>query len=91
MRVLIDPVADISILYGKAFEEMGLLSSMLNPPHSALKPFNNDLSVAFGTIRLPIKTGNEDDDYINSKETFFVVDAPSRYDAVMSIEWQHIT
>lgn len=66
------------------FEEMGLLSSMLNPLYSNPKSFNDDLSPALGIICLPVKLKNDIYGYIHIWETFFVIDAKSRYNTVMS-------
>lgn len=74
---------------GEFFQEMGLLLSMFNPPHSILKSFYNNLALVLGTIRLSIKIGNKDDKYNNSEETFYVSDAPLGYNAIVSIEWHH--
>lgn len=68
--VLIDLTTDVSIMYTQVFEEIGLLYSMLSPPHWAIKTFDGDLCSALGTIRLPVKLDNDNDGYIHIDETF---------------------
>lgn len=88
-RVLIEHVVDISILYKGALPKMGFLPSMLNTPICSLKSFDNSLTNTLGLIWLPIKLGNDDDGYFKAEETFYVVDAPTRYNAVMSTIQHH--
>lgn len=88
-RVIIKPTADVSLLYSKTFQAIFFHSSMLTQPTSALKSFMGDLSSLLGTIRLHIKTRIEDDKYINSKETFYLVNTTSRDNAIISWPGQH--
>lgn len=53
-RVLIDLVADISILYNSAFKEMGFPLFMLNTPLSSTKSFKNNIASTIGIICLPV-------------------------------------
>lgn len=86
--VLINPEAIVSLQHIKALQAMGFHSSILHPPPSPLKSFISDLSSALGTIKLPIKLGNEDNRYIHS-ETFYAINAISRHNSIMSQPWQH--
>lgn len=49
---------------------------MLNPPMSLLKLFDNNLAYTLGIIYLPMKLRNDDDVYLESKGTFYVIDTP---------------
>lgn len=88
-RVFIDPTGDVSILYHWAFIEVELYSSMMNPPISTLKYFDNSLADILGTIHLPMKLGNNDEGFQVSEENFYVIDAPLRYNAVICTSWKH--
>lgn len=76
-RVPIDLVADMFNLYKGAFVEIGYLASMLNTSVYSLKSSNNSQVDTLGVIRIPVKLRNDDDDYIEAEETFWVVDAPT--------------
>lgn len=65
MRVLVNPMADVSILYGEFFQEMRLLSSKLNPPLLTLKFLDHNLTLVLGTIQVLVNIDNEDEGYIN--------------------------
>lgn len=43
---------------------------MLSLTRTSLKSFNDDLSLALGTIHLSIKLNNEEDSYIQTKDIF---------------------
>lgn len=65
--------------------EIGLLNFMLKL--LAFKSFNDKVLLAFETIHLPVQLGNDFDGFVHSKETFYVIEAKSRYNAVMNTEW----
>lgn len=88
-RVLIIAVVDVSILYARVFKETRLLIFMLSMPLSVLKLFTDDLSSTMGIICLPIKIDHHGKGYILTDKIYFIIKVKSKYNAVMSIEWQH--
>ena len=83
-QVLIDPAADISILYFQAFKAMNLPLSTLNVPEAQIRSLNSKLSTVLGTIKLHVKLVNEIDGFVKRDELFYVIDVASRYNAIMS-------
>lgn len=75
MRALINP-EDQLILYQATLIEMGPLLSILNPPYSTLKSFDNNLSSILGTIQLLAKIRIQDENFVQTEETFYIIDSP---------------
>lgn len=62
---------------------------MLTRPTLAFKSFSGELLTAPDTFGLPIKIGNDKDEYITFEETFYIVNTTSRQNVIMSHPWQY--
>lgn len=66
--------------FGKgAFLQMDFPLSMLNLSMSFLKSFHKTLGDTLRVISLPVKSENDNGDYLDAEETFYAIDAPTRY------------
>ncbi|KAL5702453.1 hypothetical protein ACHQM5_027671 [Ranunculus cassubicifolius] len=88
-RVLIDQAADINVMYRDAFEDLGLAAAMLTPPETSLQTFTSTTVGTLGTIRIPISIGNDTEGWITKEELFWVMDCPTRYNAILGRAWTH--
>ena len=83
-RVMVDQGSAAEIMYPDLYKGLSLRSKDLTPYSSPLVSFEGKVIIPKGQIRLPVQTGSE-----TVEVDFIVVDAYSRYTAIVSRPWLH--
>jgi hypothetical protein len=71
-----------------AFQQMEYPVTLLQPSSISLFAFNQTETEALGEICLPVSTG-EDEDEVTVNTSFFVLDVPAKFNAILGRNWIH--
>ncbi|XP_034201917.1 uncharacterized protein LOC117616643 [Prunus dulcis] len=81
-RVLIDTGSSVSVIFAKAFREMGINDNQVDRQLTPLLSFSGDLVQPIGSVRLPITFGTAPKK-ATTYDLFLIVDCPTAYNVIV--------